>query len=193
MIRMLMWSIPLVSLPCWETDYERHLQIIISQTARQSKQIPWGLGTQVAFTAKFHTQVNRPPILKFKTPVSIRFVFALQGGSSSMVEIHSADEVLAVFSSQTVKYFSTAYMCPYEDLTWPLFCMIFSQSRLFGKFGPPLIKNIRQNKKKKTPEVRSRDGDVEHMQEFRVYLSRTAWVFGCLCGTHNSRRWLVVA
>ena len=66
--------------------------------------------------------------------------------------------------------------------------MIVRQLRWFRKFGPPYVNQIHSAKKKKT-DVRPLGRQRTRVQNFRVYLLKTAWTFGRLCGKSVSFAW----
>ena len=74
--------------------------------------------------------------------------------------------------------------------TWPtcffFFFGWFSPAKIFWEIwaSPPNI--CRHPPPPPPPEVRPQDGQIEHVcaQIFRVYLWKTAWTFGLLCGKH---------
>ena len=43
----------------------------------------------------------------------------------------------------------------------------------------------KNQKKEPPPDIRPRDGHIEHVQDFRGYFLKTAWTFGLLCGKLN--------
>ena len=63
--------------------------------------------------------------------------------------------------------------------------MVFHQLKLFEKIGPRRPNRFDKNKKKN--EARSWEGHPElacKISIFTVYIVKTVWAFGLLCGKH---------